>query len=452
MNDKWKQAYMKYRLKMEIMLEKLYLNIRLGLFWIVIAIGVGLAVGAFSSAFAECLRKVTEIRKANPNIIYGLPFAGLLIVFLYRRVGFEKDPGTNVLLVAVRREDRYVPPLMAPLIFLATALTHLFGGSAGREGAALQMGGSLGNTIGRVLKLKENDRKVVVMSGMSAAFAAVFGTPLAAAIFPLEMISVGMMHYGALVPCVIAALVANLFAVNMGINPEAFVIHSIPKFGPANAAKIILLGLCCALLSVVFCEILHGIGHIYSHFFKNPYARVFAGGVIVILLIKILGTTDYCGAGNELIERAIHEQVPSYAFILKILFTGLTLSAGFKGGEIVPAFCTGATFGYVFGTVMHISPGCCAAIGMIAIFCGVTNCPVASMLIGFELFGFSGTRFLLLAISISYMLSGYHGLYGEQIIMHSKFHAKFRYRFSDDDSFSSPTYNPNLFRGRDYDE
>ena len=438
--------------RLQIMREQVFYTCKITLWWMFVAIMIGLAVGIFSSAFAFCLQKVTACRTAHPQVLYLLPLGGLIIVFLYRRLGFMKDPGTDILLVAVRDEHKVVPPLMAPLIFVATIITHFCGGSAGREGAALQMGGSIGNTIGRIFHIKEKDRKVFVMSGMSAAFSAVFGTPMAAAIFPMEMISVGVMHYAALVPCVLSSLVANMFAINMGINPEAFHLTDIPVFGPVSGLKILLLGVCCAVLSVIFCTVLHSIGAIYNHFFRNPYVKVIVGGILVIIVTNIIGSMDYNGAGTNLIERAIDGQVPYYAWAIKIILTGLTLTAGFKGGEIVPAFTTGATFGYAFGCLTGISPSLCAGVGMISVFCGVTNCPIASMLIGFELFGFAGVKYLLLAISISYMLSGYHGLYSEQIIMHSKFHTKYRYRFSRDDSYSSPDYDPSEFTGSAYED
>lgn len=278
------------------------------------------------------------------------------------------------------------------------------------------------------------------MSGMSAAFSAVFGTPLAAAIFPMEMISVGIMHYAALVPCVFSSIVANRFAVNMGINPEAFMIHGIPELTFLNSAKIVLLGIFCAGLSVVFCLFLKGAGLFYSKFFKNAYIRAMAGGFLVIGMTLLIGTYDYNGAGTEMIAKAIEGSVPAYAFLLKMLLTALTLAAGYKGGEIVPAFFTGATFGCLFGHVFGISPSLCAATGMLALFCGVTNCPIASMLIGFELFGFEGVPYILIAISISYMLSGYHGLYKEQIIVYSKYHPKFINRQSGDESFDGQDY------------
>lgn len=438
--QEFKKNWPMYHFKCQIVWTRFWLTSRVTIWWIIVAAAVGLAVGAFSSSFAYCLHKVTEFRTIHPQTLYLLPLLGLVIVFLYRVSGFEKDPGTDVLILAIRRDDKEVPVLMAPIIYIATILTHFCGGSAGREGAALQMGGSIGNTIGRIFQINQKDRKVFVMSGMSAAFSAVFGTPMAAAIFPMEMVSVGVMHYAALVPCVVASLVAHVFSSNMGISAEAFHIQEFPAFGVLTGAKIMLLGICCALLSMLFCEILHTISHLYSHFFKNPYIKVVFGGLLFICLVKVFGLYDFMGAGTGLIEHAIDGKVVFYAFILKIVMTGITLGAGFKGGEIVPAFTTGATFGYVFGCLVGLSPSLCAAMGMISVFCGVTNCPVASMLIGFELFGFSGVRYLLLSVAVSYMLSGYNGLYHEQIIMHSKFHTKYRYRFSDDDTFSTSDF------------
>lgn len=421
-------------------MKRIGFNLKMGVRWMLLAAIVGIVVGVFSSAFAFCLKRVTMIRGEYPMLLFLLPMGGLVIVYLYHLCGVQKDKGTNILLTAVHNEKQDVPAFMAPLIFAATLITHLFGGSAGREGAALQMGGSLGNSIGRLFHLNEGDRKIMVMSGMSAAFSAVFGTPLAAAVFPMEMISVGIMHYAALVPCVFASLVANQFAMNMGINPEAFDIIDIPAVTLLSSGKIILLGILCGGLSVVFCLILRSAGFLYNKYIKNPYLRVFVGGILVIGLTLFIGNFQYNGAGNELIERAIARNVPSYAFILKMIFTSVTLAAGFKGGEIVPAFCTGATFGCLFGHLLGISPSLCAAVGMISVFCGVTNCPIASMLIGFELFGFEGVSYLLMAISISYLFSGYKGLYKEQIIVYSKYHPKFINRFSGDESFDGTDY------------
>ncbi len=314
---------------------------------------------------------------------------------------------------------------MAPLIFISTILTHLFGGSAGREGAALQLGGSIGNQLGRWFRFDEKDRRIVVMCGMSAAFAAIFGTPVAASIFAMEVVSVGVMYYAALVPCVFSSLIASKVATDMGINPELFTILHIPEFHLVPSIKIILLALCCAALSVLFCMALHGLGDVYRLKLKNPYFRIIFSSCLIILLTVLLQTTDYMGAGVPVIEEAIKGQVRPEAFFLKMLFTALTLEAGFKGGEIVPSFFVGATFGCLFGQLLGISPSLCAAVAMVAVFCGVTNCPITSMLIAFELFGYEAVPYFLIAISVSYLMSGYYGLYHDQTIVYSKYKTEY---------------------------
>lgn len=265
----------------------------------------------------------------------------------------------------------------------------------------------------------------MIMCGMSAAFSAVFGTPLAAAIFSMEVVSVGIMHYSALVPCVISSLVAHGVAGWFGIAPERFHIQMIPEFTILNASKTALLAVLCAGVSVLFCITLHTSEHLYKKYLKNPYLRIAAGGMLVILLTLLVGSQDYNGAGMPVIERCFENEFVPYAFLMKMLFTALTLGAGYKGGEIVPTFFIGATFGCLFGNIAVLSPGLCTAIGMGAVFCGVTNSPITSLFICFELFGFEGMPYFMLAIAISYMLSGYYGLYRSQKIVYSKYKTEF---------------------------
>ena len=261
----------------------------------------------------------------------------------------------------------------------------------------------------------------MIMCGMSAAFSALFGTPMAAAIFSMEMISVGVMYYNALVPCVISSLVAHDVADYFGVTNEFFLIESIPKFELKTAVQISILAALCALVSILFCVSIHGAERLYKKFFKNPFIRVFAGGVFVIIATLLVGNQTYNGTGMNIIAQCIEGTVKPETFILKILFTALTLSAGYKGGEIVPSFCTGAAFGCLFGNLLGFSPTLCTAVGMTSVFCGVTNCPISSLLISFELFGYDGMPYFLLAISFSYMMSGYFGLYQSQRIVYSKY-------------------------------
>lgn len=392
--------------------------------WIFLAIITGLIVGGSSSVFAGCVREATAFRNSHLWIFMLLPVSGVLIVFMYRKMGRD-DRGTNQVLSTIKSKDD-VPLRSAPLIFVSTILTHLTGGSAGREGAAIQFGGSIGNQIGRIIKLDEADHHVIIMCGMSAAFAAVFGTPMAAAVFAMEVVSVGVMYYTALLPCVIASLIASKFAAGIGVHPELFHITQIPELTVENGIKMAIIAAGCGLLSILFCIALKWTAIFYDRFLKNPYIRVVVAALVVIVITIFLNTSDYMGAGSDLISRAIENgQARPLDFFWKLILTAITMRAGFRGGEIVPSFCIGATFGCVAGSIFGISPSIAAACGMVALFCGVTNCPITSMLIAFELFGFSGVSYYLIAIAISYALSGYYSLYKDQTIVYSKYKAKY---------------------------
>lgn len=389
--------------------------------WVVFSILSGAVIGSVGTLFYFGMSIVTLVRTKNPWIIWLLPIGGLLIVGFYRLLHDEKDSGTNLVLSAIHSGDE-LPFRMAPLIFVSTLITHLFGGSAGREGAALQLGGSIGNGIGRLFHFDEKDKHIMIMCGMSAAFSALFGTPMAAAIFSMEVVSVGIMHYSALVPCVIAALVAHGIASSFGVTAESFPLGKVPAFTVKNAAKITLLAILCALVSVLFCIILHQAEHLYKKFFKNAYVRIFVGGCLVIVLTLLVGDQTYNGAGMPVIAACIKTGTVAWqTFLLKMIFTAVTLGAGYKGGEIVPTFFVGASFGCLFGNLLGFSPVLCTAVGMTAVFCGVTNCPITSLLISFELFGYDAMPYFLLSIAFSYMLSGYYGLYHSQKIVYSKY-------------------------------
>ena len=357
---------------------------------------------------------------ADTTEISVISLGGLVIVGLYHLCKDDNDTGTNLVISAIHSGDK-VPFRMAPLIFVSTLITHLFGGSAGREGAALQMGGSIGSSIGRVFRFDEKDKHVMIMCGMSAAFSALFGTPMAAAIFSMEMISVGVMYYIALVPCVISSLIAHGIASYFNVTNEFFAIENIPDFTILNSVKISVLAILCALVSILFCVALHSGEALYKKYLPNKYTRVFVGGCLVIIATMLVGSQTYNGTGMSVIQNSIDGSVRPEAFLLKIIFTALTLGAGYKGGEIVPSFFIGATFGCLFGNLTGFEPSLCAAVGMTSLFCGVTNCPITSLLISFELFGYDGMPYFLLAIPFSYMLSGYFGLYRSQKIVYSKY-------------------------------
>lgn len=389
--------------------------------WILIAILTGLVVGGVGIAFSYAMTWATTMRSTYPRLLYLLPLAGVLIVSWYYLFKDKHDQGTNLVISAIHSGEE-VPLRMAPLIFVATVLTHLCGGSAGREGAALQIGASIGNSIGKVFHFNENDKRVMIMCGMSACFSALFGTPMAAAIFSMEVISVGVMYYAALVPCVIASFVAHSLAAMCGVGWESFPVTDLPAFTIKSACIIGILAVLCAMLSVLFCEILHRTTHFFRKHVPNHFLRTIIGGCIIIALTLIVGNRDYNGAGMDVIARCFETgTVFPGAFLLKMIFTAITLGTCYKGGEIVPTFYVGATFGCLFAMITGFSSPLCIAVGMGGLFCGVTNSPIASLLICFELFGYDGMPYYLLAIALSYMASGYHGLYSSQKILYSKF-------------------------------
>ena len=391
--------------------------------WAVFGVLVGLAAGFVASVFGLLLTELTSYRMGHPQLILGLPFAGLVIVFLYYHVGEHGDKGTNLVLRSVREGEK-VPWYVAVRIFIATAITHLFGGSAGREGAALQLGSSISSTLAKLLKREGKDTTITVMCGMSAAFSALFGTPLAASIFAMEVVNVGEMYYSALVPCSFAALVGSMVANALGVKGEVFHILTVPELTPLTFIKILILAAGCALVSVLFCMLLHASHHLFHKSFWNKYVSVFTAGTLVVILTILVGSSDYMGTGMHIIEKAIEGEVRPEAFLLKIIFTALTLGACYKGGEIVPSFFVGATFGCLMGKLLGISPSLCASVGMVAVFCGVTNCPISSLLIAAELFGFEGIYYFLIGVVVSYMLSGYYSLYSSQKIIFGKYRSK----------------------------
>ena len=411
--------------------------------WVMLGSAVGSIVGVMGVLFHFSVEWATEMRQQHSWLLFLLPLGGVVIALLYRQTGMEKDMGTNTILEAVRGEH----PLRlrtAPLIFVSTVITHLFGGSSGREGAALQIGGSMGARLADWINLDQKEHQMMIMCGMSSCFAALFGTPLTATIFAIEVISVGEMYYAALLPCITGALIGYGLAAVFHIPPTAFAISGVPHLGLASVGQVILLSLfpkdaqwapidrlsggekrrlfllsiLCALLSIIFCWAMHAASKAYAKVFPNRLLRAACGGLIVVAMSLLIGTSDFNGAGMQVIQRAMQGEADWYAFLFKLLLTAL--GAGFKGGEIVPTFFVGATFGCVVGPLLGMDPSFAAAVGLVALFCGVINCPVASFTLSVELFGGEGVIFFGIASVIGYMLSGYSGLYHGQKIIYSK--------------------------------
>jgi len=402
--------------------------------WIAVGLVMGAVVGAATSGFGYLIQVATDFRLANGWIIWLLPLAGLLIVFLYKVLEGGNDLGTNAVIEAVRSQKK-VPAVQGLLIVVSTVLTHLFGGSTGREGAALQLGGSIGSVASRGLRLKQGSSTILVMAGMSAAFSALFGTPLAAVVLPIEFVSVGVMYYAALVPCVVSSFTAHAVAVAFGIHENhitPYAVADVPELYSPNFLKVVVVGIACAAVGIFFCRFLHFSHGFLEKILPNPYIRIAASGLAVAVLTFILGTQDYNGLGSSMIRAAFDGNAPWYAFLLKILFTALTLGAGFKGGEIVPSFFVGATVGCLLSGVLGLPAALCSACGMCGVFCAITNSPISALMISFELFGFTGVGYYAVVIGISYMLSDYVSVFSAQKILYSKTEPKYIDRLSAD--------------------
>ncbi len=392
--------------------------------WCFLGVLVGLVGGTVGSLFHISIDFVTELRVEHAWILYGLPVGGVVIAFLYALCKKEGRVDTNRVLEAVRTEEK-VPFVMGPLIFASTVITHLFGGSAGREGAALQLGGSIGYRMGKLFHLDKADLHLIVMAGMSAVFSALFGTPLAAAIFAIEVVSVGIVQYAALVPCITAAVTAYGMAGLFHISPVRFMLDFFPPLAVDTAIMTVVLGVLCAVIGIVFCTSIHKTEHLFEKFLPNKYIRAALGAICIILLTLLVGSRDYNGAGMDVIGKALRGEAGWEAFLLKILFTAITIAAGFKGGEIVPAFFIGSTFGCVIGPVLGLNPGFGAAMCFIGLFCSVVNCPVASLLLALEVFGAEDILYFAIICAVSFMMSGNFGLYKSQKIVYSKLDAHY---------------------------
>ncbi len=401
--------------------------------WLVLSVFIGIVVGLIGVSFHLLLDYATDLRKTYPWLLLFMPLAGIIIVALYHFSGMDDDTGTESVITSVRNGS-LVRLRMAPLIYISTILTHLTGGSAGREGAALQLGGSISSAIGRWLKLDDRDLRVITMCGMATGFSALFGTPLAAGVFAMEVETVGVMYYAALVPCFLGALTARQVAGFFNAAPTSFHLLDIPLLPTAqNTFSLILLGVFCGVLANLFCRCLEYFNHLYKKRFPNRWLRIIIGSVSVIVVSLIARTNAYNGAGIWVINQAMQGEAEPLAFFYKMILTALTLNAGFKGGEIVPSFFVGATFGCFIGPVIGLGASFSAGVGLVCVFCGVTNAPMTSILLSYELFGGKGVELMALAIAVSYMTSGYHSLFHSQKIAYSKTKAKYIDVFSDDD-------------------
>lgn len=378
--------------------------------WLLLGVITGIVGGVVGAFFHLLLDFATEFRTHHSILVYFLPVAGLVVAGMYYIFRNSGKLNTNrVIKSSVDGSD--VPFIIVPLIFVGTFLTHLFGGSAGREGAALQIGGGIGNKIARLLKLENKDGRVMTAAGMSGLFSALFGTPVAAAFFPLEIAGAGILNMSSAFVCIITAVTARFVSSLFGVVPIAFEIQSRTPFSAVSMVKISVLALLCVAVGFIFCNSVKLSEKYMSKLIKNPFLRAFAGGAVVVLLTIVVGCYDYNGAGMDVVARAISGDAKTEAFILKIIFTAITLGAGFRGGEIVPVLFVGSTFGCAVAPILGLDAGFGAALSMVSLFCSATKAPVASIFLAAEIFGSNDIVFFALACGIVYFASKYNGLY-----------------------------------------
>lgn len=377
---------------------------------VLISVVIGVVCGISGAIFVKAISFVTSIRETHDWVLYFLPIFGLIIAVLYKEFKIE-GTGTNHIIKSVRT-NKIVSWTLGVAVFIGTIFSHFGGASVGREGAALQIGGSVGEFFAEKFKIREGFRRILVMSGMSACFAALFGTPMAAFIFVLEVVRVGERLFAAMIPAFISGGISFLIANKLGVQPEAFPLTCVPDFSFNVLWKFILIAGAGAFVSRFFVYALHYSEKGFKKLFKNEYIRVVMGGVLIIALTKFVGTTDYNGGGLNIVHHVFTDGTVNYeAFLLKIIFTAISVGAGYRGGEIVPTLFVGGTFGGAAACILGIDVGFGGAIGIVSLFSGVTNCPTATVVLACAMFGVEGVGYFLIASLISYALSGKISLY-----------------------------------------
>ncbi|MGL6153570.1 voltage-gated chloride channel family protein [Cetobacterium sp. SF1] len=397
-------------------MEKKSLILKFFIKWLFIGTIVGAIVGSICVIFLNFLHYATYLRENNPYLLFLLPFGGAFISWLYVKYGKNSSKGTNLILDEIYEDKDKIPLRMGFLVFLGTIVTHLFGGSAGREGTAVQMGAAIADKIGSIFHLTKQNRKLILLAGISSGFGAVFGIPLAGAVFAMEVIEIGKIEYEALIPCLISAFVGQLVALRLHVH------HSIYKAGDISQGsfslevilKVIIASLFFALASILFSQGIHFCKKIYTKLFPNLILRSFAGGILVIILVYLWGSRNYIGLGTNFIEDSFFHVKSIWDPISKIIFTSVTLGAGFQGGEVTPLFFTGASLGSSLAPYLNLAPDFLASLGLVAVFAGATNTPISSFIMGIELFGGHNASYLFLACFISYIFSGNKGIYSSQ--------------------------------------
>jgi H+/Cl- antiporter ClcA len=389
--------------------------------WIFICVLTGIFSGSASAFFLVALEWVTQFRIQHDWIIWLLPFGGLIVGLMYYYWGESVAKGNNLLLEEYENPQKVIPFKMAPLVLAGTLLTHLFGGSAGREGTAVQMGGAIADQFTKFFNLDNSERKILIILGISAGFASVFGTPLAGAVFALEVLYFSKINFKSIILSFLTAYSAYFTVEFWHIKHTHYSIPILPEITFTTLLYVTAISFLFGFAALLFARSTHFWSSLFSKNIKYPPLRPFIGGIVLAIAFAGIGLTKFSGLGAPVIVDSFSNANQWYDFLLKILFTGFTLGAGFKGGEVTPLFFVGATLGSTLSLIVPLPIAFLAGLGFVAVFSGATHTPIACTIMGMELFGVHSGIFIAIACTIAYFSSGSLGIYKSQIVKGAKY-------------------------------